>query len=358
MGDFLGFTFGGYHSSDLGITRVSGGDRYNEQLHPEIKDRTAEVPGLNGEYYFGSNFGSRQFDIEIAYDSLTEEQFKNLRRVFGTRDIKELIFDERPYKKYLAKLESPIELSYVCFDEPGYTWQKIPTGIDEETGELNYMQGVSGDYEYKAYNDTTRRVYKGEGKISFICYFPFAKSVYKQLPLADIESDWAISSGILSAQAYASVDKYTILNPPAEGEEQQEPVLHGFTLYNPGDIETGFRMYIPADLLSTATIITYIEVLDQRSATLYLKAAEIKDGDVGILIDTNNNLIVGVSSAPVGPHPITGEYTYTTSGNIYNEIIQAGYFFKIQLTRLNTTDKIQIEGGGEGIQIFYDYLYF
>ena len=343
MGDFLGFTFGGYHSSDLGITRVSGGDRYEEQLHPEIKDRTAEVPGLNGEYYFGTNFSPKQFDLEIAYDSLTEEQFKNLRRVFGTKDIKELIFDECPYKKYLAKLESPIELSYVCFDEPGYTWQKIPAGIDEETGELNYIQGVSGDYEYKAYNDTTRRVYKGEGKISFICYFPFAKSVYKQLPLADIESDWAISSGILDSEAYANIDVYD------NGEIE---------IYNPGDIETGFRMYIPADLLSTATIITYIEVLDQHSATLYLKAAEIKDGDVGILIDTNNNLIVGVSSAPVGPHPITGEYTYTTSGNIYNEIIQAGYFFKIQPTRLNTTDKIQIEGGGEGIQIFYDYLYF
>ena len=343
MGDFLGFTFGGYHSSDLGITRVSGGDRYEEQLHPEIKDRTAEVPGLNGEYYFGTNFSPKQFDLEIAYDSLTEEQFKNLRRVFGTKDIKELIFDERPYKKYLAKLESPIELSYVCFDEPGYTWQKIPAGIDEETGELNYIQGVSGDYEYKAYNDTIRRVYKGEGKISFICYFPFAKSVYKQLPVTEEESDWAISSGILNSEAYANIDVYD------NGEIE---------IYNPGDIETGFRMYIPADLLSTATIITYIEVLDQRSATLYLKAAEIKDGDVGILIDTNNNLIVGVSSAPVGPHPITGEYTYTTSGNIYNEIIQAGYFFKIQPTRLNTTDKIQIEGGGEGIQIFYDYLYF
>ena len=184
---------------------------------------------------------------------------------------------------------------------------------------------------------------KGEGKISFICYFPFAKSVYKQLPLADIESDWAISSGILDSETYANIDVYD------NGEIE---------IYNPGDIETGFRMYIPADLLSTATIITYIEVLDQRSATLYLKATEIKDNDVGILIDTNNNLIVGVSSAPVGPHPITGEYTYTTSGNIYNEIIQAGYFFKIQPTRLNTTDKIQIEGGGEGIQIFYDYLYF
>ena len=117
MGDFLGFEFDGIRSEDLGITRVSGGDRFDEQLQPEVKDITAEVPGMDGEYYFGSTFGTRTFDIEIAYDSLTEEQFRRLRRVFGTRDIKKLVFDERPYKYYMVKIESPIELSYVCFDE-------------------------------------------------------------------------------------------------------------------------------------------------------------------------------------------------------------------------------------------------
>lgn len=343
MGDFLGFTFGGYHSSDLGITRISGGDRYDEQLHPEIKDRTAEVPGLNGEYYFGSDFGSRQFDIEIAYDSLTEEQFRILRRVFGTKDIKELIFDERPYKKYLAKLESPIELSYICFDEPNYTWQKIPLGISEETDQMEYVQGISGDYEYKAYDDTTRRIYKGEGKISFICHFPFAKSVYKQLPIAEEESDWAVSSGILNSALYENIDIYN------DGEIQ---------VYNPGDIETGFRMYIPQALLTTETTLTYMSNFNQDVASLSLNSTEMKDSDVGILIDTNNSLIIGVSSAPVGPDPMTGEYTYTTSGNLYNEIINSGYFFKIKTTPFNTIDTIQIEGGGEGIQIFYDYLYF
>lgn len=343
MGDFLGFTFGGYHSSDLGITRVSGGDRYNEQLSPEIKDRTAEVPGLNGEYYFGSDFGSRQFDIEIAYDSLTEEQFRNLRRVFGTRDIKELIFDERPYKKYLAKLESPIELSYICFDEPNYTWQKIPLGFSEETGEMEYAQGVSGDYEYKAYDDATRRIYKGEGKMSFVCHFPFAKSVYKQLPMAEEESSWAVSSGILNSILYANVDVY----------ENNE-----IKVYNPGDIETGFRMYIPYASLTTETTLTYMSNSNQSVAFLSLKPTEMKGDDLGILIDTNNGLIIGVSSAPTGPNPITGEYTYTTSGNIYNEIVKSGYFFKIEPTPFNITDTIQIEGGAEGIQIFYDYLYF
>ena len=356
MGDFLGFTFGGYHSSDLGITRVSGGDRYNEQLLPEIKDRTAEVPGLNGEYYFGSNFGSRQIDIEIAYDSLTEEQFKNLRRVFGTRDIKELIFDERPYKKYLAKLESPIELSYVCFDEPGYTWQKIPTGIDEETGELNYMQGISGDYEYKVYNDTTRRVYKGEGKVSFICHFPFAKSVYKQLPVGEEESDWAISSGILSTQDYASVDKYTILNPPAEGEEQQEPILRGFTLYNPGDLATGFRLYLPAAAIGSGIDLVYKEDSIHATTSLILNAITLETGDIGVLVDTNSSLIIGVTSMSINQ---SGNAIYSTSGNLYNQYVNSGHFFKIEPNVIYDRSVLQIDGdSSDNIKIFYDYLYF
>ena len=341
--DFLGFTFGGVHSSNLNIVRTSDGDRFDEQIIPEVKDIAVEVPGMDGQYFFGSTYGSRTFEVSFAFDHLTEFDFRRLRQVYGRKYIDNLIFDERPYKKYLAKIESPIELSYICFNEPNYTWQKIPLGISEETGQMEYVQGISGDYEYKAYDDTTRRIYKGEGKISFVCHFPFAKSVYKQLPIAEEESDWAVSSGILNSTLYENIDIYN------DGEIQ---------VYNPGDIETGFRMYIPQALLTTETILTYMSNFNQDIASLSLNSTEMKNGDVGILIDTNNSLIIGVSSAPVGPDPMTGEYTYTTSGNLYNEIINSGYFFKIKTTPFNTIDTIQIEGGGEGIQIFYDYLYF
>lgn len=117
-GDFLGFSFDGIHCSQLGITHVSSSDRYDEDLFPEVKDKTIEIPNNHGEYYYGSTYGTRTFEINIAYDSITEKQFRNIRRLFGTRKICELIFDERPYKVYYAKLESPIEMSYVCFDEP------------------------------------------------------------------------------------------------------------------------------------------------------------------------------------------------------------------------------------------------
>ena len=336
MGDFLGFTFGDIHSSNLGITRVSGGDRYEEQLHPEIKDRTVEVPGLNGEYYFGSDFGTRTFDIEIAFDHLTEEQFRKLRQTFGTKDIKRLIFDERPYKYYMAKLESPIELSYVCFDEPNYTWQK------EQTGYNTYMQGISGDYEHKVYDGTVRRIYKGEGKISFISYFPFAKSVFKVLPTNQEESDWVLSSGILNSTDYANIDIYN---------------NNSITVYNPGDIETGFRLYLPAAALGTATTLIYKVDGMNTTATLALKAMTLKIGDVGVIVDTNSQLIIGVSSAP-SLDPVSGAYNYTTSGNLYNEYVSSGYFFHLEPNVFHDYSTLQITGGASGIRIFYDYLYF
>ena len=77
--DFTGFSFGDWKSHDdrtgiINVHRVSGGDRYSEQLHPEIKDIVAEIPGVNGNYYFGSDYGTRQFDIEIAFDHLKTQK--------------------------------------------------------------------------------------------------------------------------------------------------------------------------------------------------------------------------------------------------------------------------------------------
>lgn len=331
-GDFLGFEFAGVRSESLGFNRVSGGDRYDEDLQPDIKDITAEVPGMDGEYYFGSTFGTRTFDIDIAFDSMTEYQFRRMRQIFGRKNQGELIFDERPYKKYIAKIESPIQLSYICFDEPKYTWEKVQTGYN------TYLQGISGDYEHKVYDGTTQRIYKGEGKISFICYFPFAKSVYKQLPVTEEESDWVISSGILTAAV--------------RNERNIDTYSNGaFNVYNAGDVPTGFRLYIPGALSNQLTL-TY----NITGAQLKVNPYTLKTGDVGVIINTDNQLIQGVSSAPIMNQ--SGNYSYTTSGTIYNEYVENGYFFKLEPNLQGATSKITVTNGKSGMLIFYDYLYF
>ena len=116
-GDFIGFTFDGIHSSELGIVRVSGGDRYEEALVPSLSLKTTNVPGGDGSYYFGTNYTQRNINLQIAFDSLTQQQFMRLISVFGTKKISTLIFDENPYKVYNVKISSEPKLNYICFDE-------------------------------------------------------------------------------------------------------------------------------------------------------------------------------------------------------------------------------------------------
>ena len=164
------------------------------------------------------------------------------------------------------------------------------------------------------YGEGTQRIYKGEGKISFICYFPFAKSVYKVLP--EGSEDWAISSGILSENDYEGFDTYD--------DENQV-----FKIYNPGDVETGFRLYLPAAVAAEGITLTYKPDHVHTSASLVIKPITLKTNqtgvnDLGVLIDTTNEIIAGVS--------IYESSSYQTSGNIYNEFVESGYFFKFEPT--------------------------
>lgn len=353
-GDFLGFRFAGERSETLGIVRVSDSDRYKDTLQPEIKNITAEVPGMDGEYYFGSNFGVKNFSISFAFDSLTEQQLRKLRQVFGTKEIKPLIFDECPYKKYLVKIENPVELNYICFEEHKKYASLIPQNgvrlIRDPEGILapTYEQVYPWVYEYNEDGSPKmERIYKGEGTVEFISYFPFAKSAYKTLPIDIDTSDWAAASGLLDAEHYDGIfDTYS------NGE---------IKLYNPGDIETGFRLYIPFTIEGNtatfnSTTLTYM-VNDENKAGLVIDGFEIntqENSDKGILIDTNTGLITGVL---VPPESNNMDVSYITSGNLYNQYVSLGNFFKIQ-PDMSGNSTIEITGGINGIRIFYDYLYF
>ena len=72
-GDFIGFQYGDYHSSDLEIMRVSDGSRYLEELTPTISDKIIEKSGNDGAYFFNSYYTQKPFDISFAFDSITEE---------------------------------------------------------------------------------------------------------------------------------------------------------------------------------------------------------------------------------------------------------------------------------------------
>lgn len=287
-GDFLGFSFDGVHCSQLGITHVSSSDRYDEDLFPEVKDKTVEIPNNHGEYYYGSTYGTHSFTIDIAYDSITETQFRNIRRLFGTNKICELIFDERPYKVYYAKIESPIEMSYVCFDEKEWTW--------EEEDHNNY---IPGSIDHKVYTGNKRRIYKGEGTITLICYQPFAHQLFKIKELYERAGEnegnlitaytnvdeWIESSGILTQNEWDTYHIDQVISAAT-------PYTYAIPVYNPGDLDVGFCLYIPFK-----TVAVNIEVND----TINIPAGE--------------TLTYTIQYTPIGEITIVGTNNYTIENN-------------------------------------------
>ena len=291
-GDFIGFTFNGVHSSDMGIIRTSDGSRFNENLLPASTDKTVQIPGGDGTYYFGSNYTQRQIPISIATDELTETQFRQLKQWLGDKQIHPLVFDEAPYKTYMVKTSSIPTLKFICFDN-----------ITKNNGEI-----------------VVNRVYKGEGSLQFIAYFPFARCTKKYLSeyTDSNKEEWASASGLLTAQG----------DYDGTGAE--------INLYNPGDVETDFFAYYARTSLKRLTKI-YI-----NSNILNFDFSNNDNViDTYIRINSKANLIEGCDE------------NFKPTGTLYNKFITSGDFFKIP-----TGENQLLSVGANCVKIEYDYLYY
>lgn len=312
-GDFIGFSFNEHRSESLGIVRVSDGSRYNEDLVPTTQDKTVQVPGGDGFYYFGSDYTQRQFSINIAFDELTEKQFRELQQVFGTKELGKLVFDERPYKYYMVKSSKP-QLKYICFGKDG------------------------------------ERIYKGEGTLTFTAYYPFAKSAFKFLE-KEIEEETGKEVYVLR-KTYSNIEEWAeasgmkaqgILDTiPAEPTENAYPI----SVYNAGDLEADFilKFNLPADgtFIGDTKIMLSKENVGKIDAFLDLKGFSKKGTDTGFQINTKTNLVEGFNAGGL-------------TGTLYNENIIQGDFFKIPPREEGYQISVT---GATPIEIVYDYIYY
>ena len=308
-GDFIGFSFNEHRSESLGIVRVSDGSRYNEDLIPTTQDKTVQVPGGDGFYYFGSDYTQKPFTIPIAFDGLTEKQFRELQQVFGTKELGKLVFDERPYKYYMVKSSKP-QLKYICFGKDG------------------------------------ERIYKGEGTLSFMAYYPFAKSIFKFLEKEKEEEtgkevyvlrktysnieEWAEASGM---KAQGTLDK--VPESPIEG-------VYSISVYNAGDLETDFILKFNSAPGDAVNIELSKQNVGNKKAFLNLKKFGLKNTDTGFQINTKTNLIEGFNAEGL-------------TGTLYNENITQGDFFKIPPREEDYQISVT---GATPTEIVYDYIYY
>ena len=194
--DLTGFKFGDYHSSQFGLIRVSNGSRYNEYLLPTLKNTTTDVPGMEGTLYFGTQKTTRSFQVDMAFDSLTEEDIRDIREwLIGAHS---LIFDERPYIQYMCILNSAPQLKYLTFEENG------------------------------------ERIYKGELSVNFVSYLPYGYSIDGKKFIDDFLDEnfeeWSNASHLAYKNFYEGETLYTY--DKFEG--------NNVYVYNGGDVEADY----------------------------------------------------------------------------------------------------------------------
>ena len=294
--DFTGFTFKGVHSSEFNIVRVSMGSRYSDSLLPTHNDKTAQVPGANGTYYFGTDYTQRNFPLNIAFDSVTEQDIRKMRQLFGVNEIGILTFDEAPYKEYTVKASDTINLQYICFGEIG-----------------------------------TERIYKGEGTMQLVAYYPFAICRKKYLSEYDNSNidEWKNTAGLLAEQGTYDTD-----------------VDGSIKLYNPGDLETDFQAYYAFNddgIINLKSIYLSESAKTLKQATFNFPFTK-KGKDAYIRIDSETELIEGCDA------------DMNTTGNLYNEYIHTGELFKIPL--IDSAREVNfISDGTTCAKFVYNYIY-
>lgn len=320
-GDYIGFTFGGVHSSELGLMRVSNGSRYEQDLLPPLQDKTAQVSGRDGVVYFNSQYNTKPIKVPVAFDNMTEESFQKLKELVMDKKPKYLWFDETPYKQWLVKAGGLQSFKWVCFDE-----SKNIDRLDDEDSE-----------------GTKKRIYKGEGTLEFVCFTPYAESriLFLDEPV-DYVWDWNRAETPKRLVQYFK-DNEIYLERKRKELGKELPVLtlecnYNFDewkessnlrnniepdIYNAGDIPTNTFISFTSQLKEKTTISLYSSFdLTNEVAKIVLKPFELKGDDVGFIIDSKLKTIKGFKMSEDGQSKII-------TNNIYSKYHIGGDYFKI-----------------------------
>lgn len=301
-GDFIGFSFNGVHSEELGLLRVTNGDRYNMSLSPSFNDITKADENNGNNFYFGTVITDRKIQLQLAYANISEKQIRQIKKVFSPLQSGDLIFDETPYKRIRCKVSNDTQLQFLCFDEVSSTGENI-------------------------------RVYRGEITLDFISFEGFYRSLPNKKYIEDFPkylypnvNEWIEGSGLKNK---GNLDYYLTS-------------AKKFILYNGGDYETDYVLTIPFSDGEIPSLTIQI-----GSEAIKLKKIIQKNNDIAIQISSKTNLIEGINN--------NGEVTVS-----YNEYKIGGYFFKIPASEEN----IEMIFTGEYSPslekiptIKYDYLY-
>ena len=378
--DFTGFKYNGVHftifpysgeENVIKLAHVSDGSRYTDELLPQFQDQAVNVPGGDGTYYFGTNFTSKTFSIDFAFDELSEADLRKLRQTFAKRDeLAPLIFDESPYKYWMVKCQGMPSIKTICFNG-GETLQRPEFG-GPSTGTGSRV----GDpfYQPFEYNELGGRIYKGEGNVQFIAYYPFARcgsngtskwgiSYVSTAPssgqiYAPTRSQWQGAARLADTSAFGSSSYYD------QVASYSEQGLHVTYLKNPGDMVADFSIAIGVPSSYTPTYERLIGIrpitatISSDNTTYQLRSTKLSElvvavgskSDDGVIYNTRTRLLEGYKKSNTNP------VVYTLSGNVYNRYIDEANSNMIGVPLEDS--KLSVPTGFIIEKLDYDYIYY
>lgn len=317
---------------DLGFVRTSDGSRYNKNLHPTIEDRAVQVPGGHGNYYFGMFWRDKDFSIPIAYDEMTETQMRAITLLFaGDRKMWDIYFDEEPYKVWHVKITSPVQLNYICMDEPNNG------SVNPQIVHNHMLYDTSSNNNV---SNSNTRTYKGEGTISLKAYTPFARERFKYLNnySENNKNEWKEASRLLDSQG--TYDSFT---------------NNVFNLWNAGDLPSDWQLILELEELSSGLTISnysdegHVNLVEDEDGSVHkltFNSFVVQGSDTHIRINSALNIAEGGT--------IVND-SFVPSGNIYDKSRQSGKYFKLN------RGASYIVIGAEGVTnatLIYHYRYF
>lgn len=266
--DYVGFTYKNYHTSQFGLKSASDGSRYSRDLLPSSDEYTTDVIGGDGTYFFGSKLTNRTFNFNLVFDTLTEQELRELGRwLYNDGLISPLILDETPYIQYYVKLQNRPQIKFVPFED-----------------------------------DYGARVYKGELNVEFVAYDPYGYAPYKWLSSytdANI-GEWSAASRLLTSNTKNGAAYYDVY------------AANKIPLYNPGDVATDFILTMSLN----ANKILIITLTNIGDFTLNFSSNTVASQ---VKVDTKKRLITKSTDSWA---------TYT----VENDKLSDGDFFKIPVS--------------------------
>ena len=147
--EFIDFSFDGKKITDFGLVAVVDGDRLQFDGSPSFTDETTAVNGVVGQYYWGTNIGTKTKTYTLATDGMTEQQIQAFQYHFRPGRYGKFIDDTFAFRYSYCRVSSVTNFKMVPFKkeiEYKVDGKKIKSFINEYKGEITIS--FTWDYPY------------------------------------------------------------------------------------------------------------------------------------------------------------------------------------------------------------------